>query len=332
MDERSDERFADTERTLGEAASDSVEDETVVIRAEIVETRERMGETLDEIGERLNPHVVTERVKDNIRDATIGRVENMARSASDTMNEARTTVMDTVRDNPVPAAMVAVGLGWLIWNGRRERSGDSGRYGYSGSTRDRERLYASGAGYPYGSNLYTGEGSYAGGRYGEGRHGEGRYGESYGEGYAQRGYGAEEDEGTMQRARERMSELGEDARERASEVGERAQRMAHDVADRTQDVARSVANRTRRSARRVEDSFYENPLAMGAVTMALGVAAGLAIPETDREVQIMGGARDRLVDRVKDVAEDTREKVQHVASRAVEETKTAAREEGLTGA
>ncbi|HEX5581716.1 MAG TPA: DUF3618 domain-containing protein [Gemmatimonadaceae bacterium] len=327
MDERSDERFADTERTLGETASDSGEDETVVIRAEIIETRERMGETLDEIGERLNPHVVTERVKDNIREAPIGRVENMARSASDTMNEARSTVMDTVRDNPVPAAMVAVGLGWLIWNGRRERSGASDRYGYGGSTRDRERLYASGAGYPYGSNLYTGEGSYAGGRYGESR-----YAEPYGESYVQRGYGAEEDEGTMQRARERMSELGEDARERASEVGERAQRMAHDVADRTQDMARSVANRTRRSARRVEDSFYENPLAMGAVTMALGVAAGLAIPETEREAQIMGGARDKLVDRVKDVAEDTREKVQHVASRAMEETKTAAREEGLTGA
>ena len=304
MAERNDELVAATGRSLGDTADDAGQDDTVVIRAEIVETRERMGDTLDEIGERLNPHVVTERVKDNIRDATIGRVENMARSAADTMGEARSTMMDTVRDNPIPAAIAAVGLGWLFWNGRRARSVDSDRHGYYGSTRARERLQSGGAGYPYGSNLYTGEGQYAGERYAD------TYGEQYGE-----------EEGRMERARERASELGEGAKERVGEV-----------ADRAQDVAHTVADRTRRGARRVEDSFFENPLAMGAVTMALGVAAGLALPETDREVRIMGDARDRLVDRVKDVAEDTKEKVQHVASRAMEETKTAAREEGLPGA
>lgn len=301
---------------LDDAREDAGQEETVMIRAEIVETRERMGDTLDEIGERLNPHVVTERVKDGIRDATIGRVENMARSAADTMGEARSTMMDTIRDNPIPTAMVAVGLGWLFWNGRRASSADSDRYSYYGSTRARERLYSSGAGYPYGSNLYTGEGQYAGERQGEQY---GLYADQYGE-----------EEGRMERARERVSELGHEAKERASDVADRAQDMAHSVADRTQDMAHTVADRTRRGARRVEDSFYGNPLAMGAVTMALGVAAGLAIPETDREAELMGGARDRLVDRMKDAAEDAKEKVQNVASRAMEETKTAAREEGLT--
>ena len=94
--------------------------ETSAIRAEIAETRERMSDTLDEIGSRLNPHVVreqvTQRVKEGIREATIGRVEHMARQAKDRVNETGNSMADTVRENPIPAALVAIGLGWLFIN------------------------------------------------------------------------------------------------------------------------------------------------------------------------------------------------------------------------
>ena len=51
------------------------------IRASIEEARERISHDLDEIGERLNPHNVKEDIKEGIREATIGRVEEMAREA-----------------------------------------------------------------------------------------------------------------------------------------------------------------------------------------------------------------------------------------------------------
>ena len=109
-----------------------------VIRAEIHETRERMGETIEEIGERLNPNRLKEQVKENIRDATIGRVETMAQSAVDRVSETRRTFTNTIRENPIPAALVGVGLGWLIWNGRQQgASVGSSRYaGRSARTRD----------------------------------------------------------------------------------------------------------------------------------------------------------------------------------------------------
>jgi ElaB/YqjD/DUF883 family membrane-anchored ribosome-binding protein len=281
------------------------------IRAEIRETRDRLGGTLEEIGERLNPRHLKAQVKGNLREATIGRVGHMAHSAADRVSEARSTVMDTIRENPIPAAMVGIGLGWLVLNARRQGAsgGPSGggydrydaRYGvrYAGEP----RAYA---GYPYGSDQYAG--------------------------------GTEGETGTLDRARERVSERVSEAsdtvRETAGEVAERAQEAAREVADRAQDVASTVAQQTRTQARRVEDAFYENPLAVGAATLALGLAAGLALPATEREVELLGDARDRVVDRVKEVAQETTEKVQAVAGRVVEEAKTtaqdAAREEGLT--
>ena len=311
MVDRSDDQWPGTARAT---AGDAIEvEEATVIRAEIVETRERMSDTLSEIGERLNPHVVkeqvTERVKEGIRDATIGRVEHMARNAADKVSETRSGIADTIRDNPIPAAMVAIGLGWLALNGRKESSRDDyyrrpNRFSSGGGT---GRPYAGGASASYG----------AGGAYGASGYG---------------GYAEGEEESVVDRARDKVGDLGASAKNAAGSVVEGAQHAAGAVAHGAQDVAGAVVDRTRQGARRVEDTFYENPLAIGAVSLALGIAAGLAVPPTDREVQLMGGARDRFVDRVKDTVQDKAEKAQHVAERAVEETKNAAREEGLTPA
>ena len=123
-------------------------------------------------------------------------------------------------------------------------------------------------------------------------------------------------------------------RDEAGGLADRAQEAAGQVATRAQDVAGTVAERTRYQARRVEDRFYENPLAIGAATLALGLAAGLAVPTTRREVELMGDTRDRLVDQVREVTQETKEKVQHVAERVMGEAQTtakeAAREKGLT--
>ena len=308
MADRTDDQWPGTERTdRGDAMQ---VEEATVIRAEIVETRERMSDTLSEIGERLNPHVVkdqvTERVKDGIRDATIGRVEHMARNAADKVSETRSGIADTIRENPIPAAMVAIGLGWLAMNGRKESSRDDYRRPY--------RFGAAGGPYAGGASASYG----AGGAYGA-------------TGYGGYGQGMEE-ESLVDKARDRAGDLGASAKNAAGSVVEGAQNAAGAVAHGAQDLAGAVVDRTRRGAGRVEDTFYENPLAIGAVSLALGIAAGLAAPPTDREVQLMGSARDRFVDQVKDTVQDKAEKAQHVAERAMEETKNAAREEGLTPA
>jgi ElaB/YqjD/DUF883 family membrane-anchored ribosome-binding protein len=91
------------------------EDETVEvaeIRAEIEETRLEMGGTLNELGDRLEPSHLVEQAKENVREATIGRVEETAKGVSD-------MVMDTIRRNPIPAALAGAGLA-LLWANRSQ--------------------------------------------------------------------------------------------------------------------------------------------------------------------------------------------------------------------
>jgi hypothetical protein len=294
-------------------AAGGADPDPAAIRAEIRDTRERVGDTLEQLGERLNPTNLKEQVKeqvrenvtqikdqvrDNLRDATIGRVEHMAQSAADRVNETRQSLVETIRENPIPAAMVGIGLGWLFVN-RRQGGSDRSR-GYYG------RYEGAGAGYG---------GSIPRPAYGAAAYGGYPYGAAYGAGTSggERYTGTGGQEGVVDRARERASEIGESVRDTAGgladraqhaagAVADRAQHAAETVADRAQHVASQVADQTRYQARRVEDRFYESPLAVGAATLALGLAAGLALPATEREVELMGDARDRLVDRAKDAA------------------------------
>lgn len=108
------------------------------IRAEINRTRSQMGRTLNEIQWQLSPEVIREQTEEAIREATVEKVETMARKAEHTVNSWRSNAIDTVRDNPLPAALTALGLGWLIMSGRN--SDDKRDYDDYGDYRRRGRV------------------------------------------------------------------------------------------------------------------------------------------------------------------------------------------------
>jgi hypothetical protein len=317
------------------------------IRANIEQTRARMGDTIEAIGERLNPNhlkaelreTVRERVQeteDSIRAATIGRAENMAKEVAHRVNDTSHGIMDTIRENPIPAAMVGIGLGWLFFNGRRGHEHRE-TYGYAAGERFRNdhldyRTYDTGY-YREATDYTAVAGTEAGTTIGE--------------------------PGVTERVRERASDVGEAVRDTAGNIADRAQSAASTVRDRTTEVvsdvasgtrhlAGNVAHRTRDVANRaghvvsdlahgvsnrahsVEDrvstAFNDSPLAVGAVALALGIAAGMAVPGTRFEDERLGATRDRLLDRAEDAARETGEKIQRVASDVVEEARETARE------
>ncbi len=55
----------------------------------------------------------------------------------------------------------------------------------------------------------------------------------------------------------------------------------------------------------MSDFASENPLAVGAIAFAIGAAAGLVLPRTRTEDQLLGQARDALVDRLEGTAKET---------------------------
>ena len=76
--------------------------------------------------------------------------------------------------------------------------------------------------------------------------------------------------------------------------------------------------------------FHENPLAMGALGIGVGAAVGLAIPETDKEHEVMGEARDTLVDKAQEKVQDVQQRAQSVAEEAQSAAKDEAENQGLT--
>ena len=109
------------------------------IRSDIDRTRDQMSGTIDAIQDRLSPRNAMSRAAEGVREATVGRVRDMAHNVQERMPQMGRSVpgdgfMDRVRDNPIPAAIAAASLAWLAFGGRRDRQHDRSRAIY-GSTR-----------------------------------------------------------------------------------------------------------------------------------------------------------------------------------------------------
>jgi ElaB/YqjD/DUF883 family membrane-anchored ribosome-binding protein len=261
------------------------------IRSEIDRTRTAISHTVDEIQERLSPARLKEEATQAVREATIGKVERMTNMASRTVSEYSSGVLNTIRRNPVPAALMGLGLGWLIIESARTTG--TGYY----------RTYE-----PYGVEGYGSYGTQSKVKTmaGEAREAVGRAGEKAGE--------------MASEAVNRVENIGSQALGQVENVGSQVVDQAEYLRDRAEYQARQAASR-------FDQMLQDNPLAVGVAALAVGAAIGLAVPNTEPENRLLGETRDNLMDRARDMAEDTAHKVQRVAESAQQAAKDAAKEE-----
>ena len=255
-------------------------DESSEIRHGIAETRAELDGTLDQLQERLSPGHVKEQVRESLKEtidetktalraATVGKVETMIRDTGNTLSEARQSIWDTVRENPVPAALSAIGLTWLFLNrgGRNRSEGHLSARRYAGGFEPDE----------------------------------------YGRGYGERDRGLTARAGSaVRQVREQASDVAESVKEHASDAVESAQKKAGELASTASETVERVADRAQVQVRRVEQAvghwMDDNPLAVGAVALAAGTAIGLALPRTEKEDRLLGSARDTVVERAEELA------------------------------
>ena len=113
--------------------ADEPDEDVEAIAAEIEGTREQMTGTVQAIGERLDPANIVQDAKETVREATVGRVEQMTTSAMETASDTGSGILETIRRNPLPAAMAAIGIGLLVMNRSENRSSyRQDRYGDGG--------------------------------------------------------------------------------------------------------------------------------------------------------------------------------------------------------
>jgi hypothetical protein len=215
------------------------------IRHDIARTREDLSETVDAIQEKLSPgnlvanakSATTEKVKDMASNAA-DSAKDMAATAADTAGEwweasGGNTVVDRLRNNPIPALMTGVGVAWLIMsNGERYR-GNGERYRRYRTASDRTTEWST----------ETGEG-----------------------------------------------------RRMASPNGRSAMRDG---------------------VRQIETMVRQYPLAVGAAAVLIGASLGMVVPETERENELMGAARDTALERAQQVATGTVDRVKEAAATAL---------------
>ena len=111
----------DTAGRVGSPRSDQDETDirTQEIREEIAQTRIEMSETIEAIEERLRPSNLVAQAGETVRNAASEKVKSMANTAGHAADRAMdTSFVQTVRANPIPAAMIGIGTAWLLMKGR----------------------------------------------------------------------------------------------------------------------------------------------------------------------------------------------------------------------
>src|SRR6185503_654642 len=75
---------------------DSDDAETERIKADIEDTRAELGQTLNEIQERLSPEHVMDQVKETVREATIGKVERVMERVNEKISNVAEPAMEAM--------------------------------------------------------------------------------------------------------------------------------------------------------------------------------------------------------------------------------------------
>ena len=247
--------------------------ETAEIRGEIERTRSEMSETIEEIQDRLRPDHLLQQAKDSVQEAAAGKVRNIMYTAS----EAAHMVADQTERTASQAARYI-----------REHPVQTMLVA-AGVTwwlmRDREMRWN------HGSSDYPPS------EYGNG----GDYNSDY------------NSTGKIQAMRETVSEYAGQARESARQYADQARESARTAADHVRSAAYTASVKARDGWGHANDSLdrwvQENPLAVGAAAVAVGVAIGLSVPRTRYEDRTFGETRDEVLNRAKDKASEIRDRM-----------------------
>lgn len=323
------------------------------IRAEIQQKRHEMSEKIDTIQDRISPQAIKEQAQDAVYSAVNDGADALVSYVRDNSGDLGTTIVDAVKRNPVPAALVGLGLGWLLIE---SMGGSDDRY----SDRHYDERYADnnrGVQYPPQRYRETPRAQYAG----RGYHSSevGHYWEQ-GASSETNGTNASLAESASQvatEAGETVQQLWDDAKESAeqakatvdtrvqtiseqtqsavSSVAEQAEQFATQARNQTQewheqsrDQARYWGRETQRQAQRtgeqIQQTINDNPIAFGALALGIGAAIGLLLPATRVEDDLMGETRDQLLDSAQTVAQDVSERAQKVAEEIAPELQATA--------
>lgn len=291
------------------------------IKAGIEQTRAQMDGTIDALTERLRPRHLLDDVLDYFQSRRAngsGDGQRMRETAAHVKDQVKETATDTgraivrqIKRHPIPSLLIGAGIAWWLVESDED---EEGGYARLYSEEAAEEYYAEHGAPSAGATHEAIESTYA------------STGEQDWHGGTAAGMGAKmKDAGANLKAR--ASEKMENVRRKAAE---RTEWLRHKAAEKGAHLKESAAHGYEQGVDAFKRTADEHPLAVGVGFLALGVLAGILLPSTRKEDELMGTKRDELLHRTREAAEEAVERGKRVAAAATDAVKNEAQQQGLT--
>ena len=268
--------------------SDDSENSSDRIRDDIDRTRARMDETVDELESRMSLDYLAKCGLEMVRDGS---------------SAAAKKVGTVIRDNPLPSAVIAAGVLWMIFGKKKSKRRSSS------AMADQDVDWSSTEGEYAASTIRRGR--KAGSKTAKIKDKAARLAQETGDKVQDLGRGVKQSVHTAgSKVSQTVQNLGSQALHGVEEVGVYARNKAIDLGHQVQYGAE-------RSKEWFVGTVDDYPLAVGAAFFTLGLAGGLAIPATRKENELLGPVRDNLLDHAQSMGSQLLHKGEEAAERVV---------------
>lgn len=299
--------------------SDSTSQQDVIER-DLERTRSRMDNRLSELQERLSPGQIVDDLLGYFRGSEGG---DFARN-----------LMDSVRNNPLPAALTGIGLTWLIASNPQPRAAVSDKEQVSSPTDSRtwksqEEFDLHFRELEQGVSRQTDEDDTAYRfRVDEARGkelGVARQPDDTAESFSQRVQQAFST--TSQSVIKGAQDLRDSATDTASRLSGSAQSALQSAGERLAQGSESA----RQMSGTLLSTIGDNPVLLGALGLAVGALLGALVPQSGQEEAALGEVADKARTAARTLAQGAMDRGSEVAQQALEAGRDSAHTLGLTG-
>ena len=256
---------------------DDARKDPATLEREIDQTRANMDQTLGALERKFSPGQLLDQAMGFARENGGEFANNLGRS---------------VKENPVPAILTAVGIAWMVASSNRPRSWTADAYDERFTRNDFNSV-------DFDQEVTEGDAS-----------------------------DDDEKEGLTEKAqRVKASAEGTltEAGQRVKSAAERTRQKLAGTKDTMSAGLRRTSGTAQVQTQRVREGFNsllsEQPLLLGALGIAVGAAIGAALPATEQEDRLFGSVRDKTLSEVKQRGAESFEQVREKATTVGEEAK-----------
>jgi len=215
-----------------------------------------------------------------------------SRQLAPAVKGAGETIVDTIKMNPIPAALIAIGIGWLLAAPRK-----AAYPSYDTRADSESDLLKDPSIYPDSdhSNKLS------------------RTWDNVGDSMSHMAANAKE---MASSAKDKVTDI-------ASKAGQQASGLASTAKDQAATVATVAKDKTQQTVSFLDEWVHDEPIAAGAIALLVGAAVGLALPSSSQENRWLGPTRDQLALKAAETAQEVAGKVQDAAQNALGSAKEA---------